>query len=76
MEVSHDGDFNLSYNRFVCVKTKNKFIAWRNSETENHIDYENTTVWNYARPIQPKSIPEYTMEELQSKLGHEFKIKK
>jgi hypothetical protein len=31
----------------------------------------------YARKIQrPNPIPEYTMEELQEKLGEEFKIKK
>jgi hypothetical protein len=32
--------------------------------------------WKYAKKIAAKPIPEYTMEELQEKLGEEFKIKK
>jgi hypothetical protein len=33
--------------------------------------------YEYARKIQQaKPIPEYTMEQLMDRVGHEFKIKK
>jgi hypothetical protein len=76
MEVSCDIDFKFSTNRFVIGKTKEGYLAWNGAETENEIDYKSTIYCKYVRPIQPKPIPEYTIEELQSKLGYEFKIKK
>jgi hypothetical protein len=46
-----------------------KYITTSNVGTEGS--------YKYARKIQrPNPIPEYTMEELQEKLGEEFKIKK
>jgi len=76
MEVSNLASFIGETKRFVIAKTKEGYLAWDGAKTEDEIDYKNIVFWKYARPIQPKSIPEYTMEELQSKLGHEFKIKK
>lgn len=73
MEVSDYENFRASCERFVCAKTKKWFIAWQEAETEDEIDYDLISRWQYARPIQP--IPEYTMEELVAKLGN-FKIKK
>jgi len=32
--------------------------------------------WKYAEKIAAKPIPEYTMEQLMDRVGHEFKIKK
>ena len=35
-----------------------------------------TSAWKYAEKISVKPIPEYTMEQLMDRVGHEFKIKK
>lgn len=54
----------------------NEYIAWTNAETVEEAENEiYTNTWKYAKEIETE-IPEYTMEELTSKLGHNFKIKK
>ena len=40
----------------------------------NQIYYENSD--GIIKDMRPKPVPEYTMEELVNKLGHNFKIKK
>lgn len=67
MEVSDNEDFSNSCKRYVFGKAKNHFFAWQATLVEY-------TIWKYARRIQ--EIPEYTMEELVAKIGHNFKIKK
>jgi hypothetical protein len=51
---------------------------WFKREYDNRgekIYYENST-HGVVMDNRPKSVPEYTMEEVIAKLGHEFKIKK
>lgn len=74
MEVSDDENFRYPYKKFVFGKTKNFFLAWNDAETEDKIDFTDICIWAYARRIQ--ETPEYTMEELVAKIGHNFKIKK
>lgn len=73
MEVSNFEDFNVYKKRFVCAKTKNRYLAYFFSKNEEDIDYTKTNFWKYARPIQ--KVKEYTIEELENILGHKFKIK-
>jgi hypothetical protein len=74
MEVFDTDNFKYPHKRFVIGKTENRYISWANAEDEMDIDYKTINTWKYARPIT--EVPEYTMEELTAKLGHEFKIKK
>ncbi len=76
MEVSYDPEFKRSYKRFVIGKLDKGYLCWSFTEKEGDIDSRPTTWFPYARPIQEPVIPEYTMEELITKLGHDFKIKK
>ncbi len=52
-------------------------VSWRKRQYD---DNGNLIYWenSYGRIIdkRPKPVPEYTMEELTVKLGHNFKIKK
>ena len=71
IEVSYDGE--MWYKKyFVGLNPKcttNKYITVR--------DVGDVGKYQYARKIQQaKPIPEYTMEQLMDKVGHEFKIKK
>ena len=71
IEVSYDGE--IWYKKyFVGLNPKcttNKYITVR--------DVGDVGKYKYARKIQQaKPIPEYTMEQLMDKVGHEFKIKK
>ena len=76
MEVSQYSDFDITSKRFVIGKLDMGYLCWKYAEKEEDIDSTSTTWFPYARPIQEPVIPEYTMEELITKLGHEFKLKK
>lgn len=73
MMVTRDNEYWRK--RFVIAEKNGKFIAWCNAETDEEVLKEtNVTSWTYAKEIE-ETVPEYTMEELVSKLGN-FKIKK
>ena len=59
----------------ICIENSNGF--WEKFEYDNN---RNLIYWETSKGIladrRLKSIPEYTMEELVNKLGHNFKIKK
>ena len=70
------GDNKNWKKRFVFTEKNGKFIAWCSAETDEEVLKEtDATSWTYAKEIEEETIPEYTMEELVSKLGN-FKIKK
>jgi len=51
---------------------------WRKKEYDdkgNQIYHENS-IDGIVMDNRPKSVPEYTMEQLVAKVGHDFKIKK
>ncbi len=56
----------------------NKAVCWQSSDTIEGSKKEIcTSYWNFWKELEPQeSIPEYTMEEIAVKLGHDFKIKK
>jgi len=59
----------------IYWEARNRFWSKREyDERGNEIYYENSD--GTIRDRRPKSVPEYTMEELVDKLGHNFKIKK
>ena len=61
--------------RVVFMEKNNVYLAWVKAKNLSQSKYVNqVTVWKYAKDIE--EIPEYTMEELTEKLGHEFKLKK
>lgn len=64
--------------RVVFMEKCERFLAWDTAETlEEAENVYLTASWKYAKdfPVE-QPIPEYTMEELTEKLGHNFKIKK
>ena len=70
--------FHKGLKRVVLQETDKGYLAWVNSETFLEAQKENKAFeWPYAKDIEvPQDIPEYTMGELEEKLGHEFKIKR
>ena len=66
----YDTDGNVIY-----LETSNGFWEKKEYDSNNNVIYFEDS---YGEIIdkRPKSIPEYTMEELQQMLGKEFKIKK
>jgi len=50
------------------------WIKYEYDERGNEIYWENSD--GIIRDNRPNVVPEYTMEELTAKLGHNFKIKK
>jgi hypothetical protein len=63
--------------RVLHLIKNNKAICWNEAETiEEAKNIASTTTWNFWKELEPESIPGYTMEELEVKLGHNFKIKK
>jgi hypothetical protein len=50
------------------------WIKYEYDDNGNEIYYENSD--GHITDNRPKSVPEYTMEELTAKLGYNFKIKK
>jgi len=50
------------------------WIKYEYDERGNEIYWENSD--GIIRDMRPNVVPEYTMEELTAKLGHNFKIKK
>jgi YD repeat-containing protein len=51
-----------------------KWYKYEYDDKGNVIYYE--TSYGHIVDSRPKAVPEYTMEELVDKLGHNFKIKK
>ncbi len=76
MMVSEHGGIWLK--RVVFMEKNGKFIAWNQAKTlEQSESSYHTTPWPCAKDIEEtKLIPELTIEELQAKLGYEFKIVK
>lgn len=66
------------HKRVVFMEKNEKYIAWDNVQTLKEAeDVCSACCWKYAKDISVEQpIPEYTMEELTEKLGHNFKIKK
>ena len=59
----------------ICYKTSNGEWAKREFDDKGNIIYfENSN--GHIEDNRRKAVPEYTMEELVDKLGHNFKIKK
>ena len=59
----------------IYWEARNRFWSKREyDERGNEIYYERSD--GTIRDRRQKSVPEYTMEELTAKLGHNFKIKK
>ena len=69
---------------FVIKDDKGNQIYWENSDgcwyKKEYDDNGKVIYWETNLGVvsdkRPKSVPEYTMEELTAKLGHNFKIKK
>jgi hypothetical protein len=84
MEKTIAQQLNVTKFPFIIKDDKGNLIYFENSKgnwakTEyddkgNLIYFEDSD--GYIMDKRPKSIPEYTMEELVIKLGHNFKIKK
>ena len=61
--------------RVVIQEVNGGYLAWKKAETLEEARKATEAVWwQYAEDI--REVPEYTMKELQEKIGHEFKIKK
>jgi len=72
MMVSNDNKTWVK--RVVFMKKNDKFLAWFECETiEETKNQVECRFWKHAKEISP--IKEYTMQELQQIVGHEFKIK-
>jgi len=81
-EIYHEMSDGWWYKREIDDKGQeiyfeNSYGWWSKREFDdkgNQIYYENSN--GTIRDDRPKAVPEYTMEELTAKLGHNFKIKK
>ena len=66
--VSNNGAVWCEAEYFCTIKHEHAYIA---------AEYCNEPCgWIYMKEIETKPIPEYTMQELQDKIGEEFKLKK
>jgi hypothetical protein len=66
----HDDNGRLIYYEY----SNGDWSKWELDDKGNEIYFENSN--GKIIDCRPKSTPEYTMEELVNKLGHNFKIKK
>mgnify|MGYP006431339535 CR=1 FL=1 len=67
--------FGYWHKRVVVGENKIGYLAWNHAKNFEEVDKcQAGTVWFFAKDMG--EIPEYTIEELTEKLGHEFKIKK
>jgi hypothetical protein len=84
MEKTIAQQLNVTKFPFIIKDDKGNLIYFENSKGNwaktEYDDKGNVTYHEdddgYIMDKRPKSIPEYTMEELVIKLGHNFKIKK
>jgi len=75
MLVNDSDNIKTAEKRVVFMEKCGKYIAWAGAETLEEAEKETRTFpWNYAWDIP--EVPEYTIEELIEKIGHNFKIKK
>jgi hypothetical protein len=65
-------------NRVLIKFTDNLAVCWDGAQTlESAKNKVSVSYWATWKELEPQEeIPEYTMEEIAVKLGHNFKIKK
>jgi len=69
-KYEYDNNRNIIYSE----SSDGYWVKKEYDDAGNQIYYENSS--GTIEDRRPKSVPEYTMEELVDKLGHNFKIKK
>lgn len=67
-------EFDSNNNKIYCENSEGSWFKEEYDSNNNQIYFENSN--GYIQDNRPKSIPEYTMKQLQQMLGKEFKIKK